>query len=140
MVCRAVWSLVCEEALGLSFLLSTSVCHPSPRIGVSTVRPGAGIEANSSSVEPAKALVRGPPLSRLPSFQVQLGAYQSPVGESANDAWRGPRYRIGGVDEDKTQVGGGHMAESQPGAQKESALHWLDTRGSILATIRRSDV
>ena len=48
--------------------------------------------------------------------------------------------RIAGVDEDKTQVGGGHMAESQPGAQKESALHWLDTRGSILATIRRSDV
>ncbi len=48
--------------------------------------------------------------------------------------------RVAGVDEDKTQVGGDHMAESQPGAQKGSALHWLDTRGSILATIRRSDV
>ncbi len=79
-------------ALGLSFLLSTSVCHPSPRTRVSTVRPGVGKEANSSGFEPAKALVRGPPLPDRRPTKSQLGAYQSPMGESANAGWRGPRW------------------------------------------------
>jgi hypothetical protein len=62
-----------RRGLGLSILFSTSDWHPSPKIRVSTVCPEAGREATRSSFEPAKALVRGLPLPRPPSFQTHVG-------------------------------------------------------------------
>ncbi len=46
-----------EGHLGCPFLLGAPVCHPSPRIRVSTVCAEAGTEAISSGFEPAKAVV-----------------------------------------------------------------------------------
>src|SRR6266702_1112154 len=62
-----------EGHSGCPFLLGAPVCHPSPRIRVSTVYAEAGKEAISSGFEPANALVRGLPLLRPPSFRDHLG-------------------------------------------------------------------
>src|SRR6266702_650947 len=62
-----------EGHSGCPFLIGAPVCHPSPRIRVGTVCAEAGREAIISSFEPAKALVRGLPLPRPPSFRDHLG-------------------------------------------------------------------
>ena len=82
-----------SRGLGLSIdsiLLRASVCHPSPKVRARTVCPEAGKEAISSGSEPLKALVRGLPLPRPPSFRVRLGclplAALGPVSEeTANE-------------------------------------------------------
>ena len=62
-----------EGHSGCPFLLGAPICHRSLRIRVSTVCAEAGREAISSGFEPAKALVRGLPLPRPPSFRDHLG-------------------------------------------------------------------
>ena len=69
----------------------------------STTRGGQG-DGISSGFELAKALVRGLPLPRLPSFQGQLGSYQSYdlSGESAQAGSRlWPSHGIQGVTSDR---------------------------------------
>ena len=69
----------------------------------STTRGGQG-DGISSGFEPAKALVRGLPLPRPPSFQGQLGSYQSYdlSGESAQTEPRlWPSRGIQGVNSDR---------------------------------------
>ena len=69
----------------------------------STTRGGQG-DGISSGFEPAKALVRGLPLPRPPSFQGQLVSYQSYnlSGESAQAGSRlWPSHGIQGVTSDK---------------------------------------
>jgi hypothetical protein len=99
-----------ERALGLSILLRASVWRPSPKIRVSTVCPEAGREATSSGFEPAKALVRGLPLPRPPSFRAHLGCL--PVGQvpTAGTTHGATSDRLVAGGEDTSGEGGGLLA------------------------------
>ena len=102
-----------RRGLRLSALLSTSVCHPSQKIRVSTVCPEPGKEAISSGFEPAKSVVRGLPTATptaiLPSSEylgvlrpIRAVATTFPLRESMRDA---PRPLMDWLREGRTRVG-----------------------------------
>ena len=90
--CGVAWCLVSVgEGTPTVDLLGAPVSHPSPRIRICTVCQEASKEAVCSGFEPAKALIRWPPLPRPPTFQ---------------DPHRGLPLSTGGVGHGVIQDGG----------------------------------
>src|SRR6266702_7285393 len=100
------------------FLLGAPLCHPSPRISVSTMYAEAGREAISSGFETAKALVRVLPLPRPSSFRDHLGCL--PV------LW--PIRGIG-----HTRCMGEHGTTSDRLVEKGGRHEWGGGRGFLLS-------